>query len=77
MHAGPRVAQQQADPTQHTLRGAHLCHDGKEEVAVHRVVRLGDVQQDDGAATVLGGELGKDHGDLREGVPDVSAGQEG
>eukprot|EP00955_Chlamydomonas_euryale_P114566 366285-Chlamydomonas_euryale.AAC.7 len=30
MHAGPRVAQQQADPTQRTLRGAHLCHDGED-----------------------------------------------
>eukprot|EP00955_Chlamydomonas_euryale_P013357 144132-Chlamydomonas_euryale.AAC.1 len=42
VHAGPRVAQQQADPTQHTLRGARLCHDDEEEVAVHHVAGLGN-----------------------------------
>eukprot|EP00955_Chlamydomonas_euryale_P114564 366285-Chlamydomonas_euryale.AAC.5 len=43
MHAGPRVAQQQADPTQHTLRGAHLCHDGsvRPQAALMRGSALG------------------------------------
>eukprot|EP00955_Chlamydomonas_euryale_P081709 363618-Chlamydomonas_euryale.AAC.8 len=77
VHAGPRVVQQLVDPTQHTLRGTHLCHDGEEEVQVHHVVRLGDIQQDDSAAAALGGVLGEDHKDLREGVPDVPAGEEG
>jgi hypothetical protein len=74
---GPGIMQEDAGPVDHACATAHCGHDVEQEVAVHGVKGLGDVDEYDGSCGVEG-----DHDSRKEGgegnvVMDEAVGQVG
>jgi hypothetical protein len=69
--------EEEANPAQHPIPQPQLREAGEEEVAVHRVESLGDVQQEEGARGAGGSQRGRDELSQEDVVSDAPVGEEG
>jgi hypothetical protein len=72
-----RVAEEEADPSEHAWRGPKRGEGIAEEVTVNRVERLADVQVDEGPRSARAEEDVREEVESTGGVGDQTVGQEG